>query len=343
MTRFPKLDAFIRSRISDLTGEMSCEPISGGQSNPTFFVTYGNRRLVLRKKPDGVVLPSAHAIDREYRVLDALIRVGLPVPQVLLFHEYDDVVGSPFYIMERIEGRIFSDSELAAAPQTHRKEMYDSAARTLSAIHSVDYESAGLSTFGKKGDFFARQIARWTRQWSLSKTREIPEIELLAEWLRRNCPRDTRTTIVHGDFRIGNLIFHPKEPVVVGVLDWEMSTLGHPMIDLAHTCVYSWYIRSEEYGGVLGLDLAAKGLPDMNEFCRTYYSLSDGTERLGVFHLVLALFRNAVIFEGIAARALAGNASSDNAAIVGVLAPVFAKRAMEIIERGEIPLGLVQL
>jgi aminoglycoside phosphotransferase (APT) family kinase protein len=334
LTDSARLEAFIRSKVPGLTGAMSVERVRGGQSNPTFFITFENTRFVLRKKPAGVVLPSAHAVDREYRVLGALGRIGLPVPEVVLYYEQTDVLDTPFYIMERIDGRIFADSELAAAPRGDRARMYESAATTLAAIHRVDYEAAGLSSFGKHGKFFSRQIRRWTQQWDLSRSKDIPEIDVLAKWLPNNLPEDIQTTVVHGDFRIGNLIFHPIEPRVIGVLDWELSTLGHPMADLAHTCVYSWYVKAEEYGGILGLDLAHRGLPSLDEFCAAYYSASGQEERLGAFHLVLALFRNAVIFEGIASRARAGNASSKDAAVVGELAPVFARRAVALIDRG---------
>ena len=324
------LDNFLKARIPGLSGRLLLEPVAGGQSNPTFFATFDNRRLVLRKRPAGTLLPSAHAVDREYRVMDALGRVGIPVPRVILYHPDEDVLGTAFYVMERVDGRIFHDSQLAAAPKADRLEMYRSAAHTLAAIHRVDFEAAGLSSFGKHGHFFSRQIARWTQQWRMSKTREIPEIERLIAWLPANLPEDAQTTVVHGDFRIGNLVFHPTEPRVVAVLDWELSTLGHPLADLAHSCIYGWYVTPQEYGGLLGLDLEQHGLPTQERFADAYYAQSGQVEKLGTFHSVLALFRNAVIFEGIASRAKAGNASASNAADVGQLTTVFARRAMAL-------------
>ena len=332
MDQFDGLETFLKSRISGLSGRMLLEAVAGGQSNPTFFVTFDNRRLVLRKRPAGTLLPSAHAVDREFRVMDALGRVGIPVPRVILYHPDDDVVGTAFYVMERVDGRIFHDSQLAAAPKADRMDMYRSAAHTLAAIHRVDFDSAGLTSFGKQGNFFTRQIARWTRQWQMSKTRDLPEIERLAQWLPANMPRDDQTTVVHGDFRIGNLIFHETEPRVIAVLDWELSTLGHPLADLAHSCIYGWHVTPQEYGGLLGLDLEHCGLPTQDQFADAYYACADQTERLSTFHIVLALFRNAVIFEGIASRAKAGNASASNAADVGQLATVFARRALALTE-----------
>ena len=329
-----RLEAFLKEALPELSGPMEIKGVDGGQSNPTFFVTFGARRLVLRKRPPGPLLPSAHAVDREYRVLSALQGSAVPVPPVLLFHADETLIGTAFYVMERVEGRIFHDSRLAGAPQEERRAMYRSAAKVLAAIHAIDIAAAGLSTFGKSGSYYARQIARWTRQWELSKTREMAEIERLIDWLPRNLPDDERTTLVHGDFRIGNLIFHPTEPRVVAVLDWELSTLGHPLADLAHSCVYTWMLEPHQYGGIMGVDLAHEGLPTMEGFIGDYLTAAEEGGRPGVFELVLALFRNAVIFEGIAARAREGNASSSNAAEVGALAPVFARRAVALIERG---------
>lgn len=328
-----RLEGFLKAAIPGLSGDLRLERVAGGQSNPTFFASFDNRRLVIRKKPDGAVLPSAHAIDREYRVLEALARMDIAVPPVLLYHEAGDVLGTSFYVMERVDGRVFHDGQLAAAPKGERVEMYRSAARMLAAIHRVDFERAGLSTFGKHGNFFNRQIARWTKQWHLSKMDDdIPEIDRLIEWLPANLPAGDQTTIVHGDFRIGNIMFHPVEPRIVAVLDWELSTLGHPMADLAHTCIYGWYVTPQEYGGLLGLDLPAHGLPTLDAFTAAYYEASDQKDRLGVFHIALALFRNAVIFQGIASRARAGNANARNATDVGRLASTFARRAAELIE-----------
>jgi aminoglycoside phosphotransferase (APT) family kinase protein len=324
------LESYLRTRLG-LSGAMTLEPVAGGQSNPTYFLDFGARRFVLRKKPAGKLLPSAHAVDREFRVQGALARSGVPVAPMVLYHGEPDIVGTAFYLMERVEGRIFSESSLKDVARHERRAMYRSAAEVLAAIHSIDIDATGLRDFGKTGTYLARQIERWARQWELSRDEGIPEIDRLAAWLREHLPDgDGDTTLVHGDFRIGNLIFHPREPRISAVLDWELSTLGDPMADLAHCCIYAWYNRPEEYGGVLGVDLAAEALPSFDEFVTDYMAASPAPRSLGRYHLAFALFRNAVIFAGIAARARAGNAASKDAAQAGRLAPVFARRGLSV-------------
>ena len=326
-----RLDEFLRGSLPGLEGDLHIERVPGGQSNPTFFVTYGARRLVLRKQPPGELLPSAHAVDREYRVLTALARTDVPVPKTLLFCGDRDVVGTLFYLMERVDGRVFHDSALPGVAPDERRQMYRSFARTLAALHNVDPSAIGLADYGKAGNYFARQIARWTRQWELSRTGDNPDIAHLIAWLPRHIPEDDETSIVHGDCRIGNVIFHPTEPRVVAVLDWELSTLGHPLADLAHSCI-AWHSRPEEYGGLLGLDLEALGIPSEADYAAAYYDAARRPARMTRFHLAFALFRFAVIFEGIAARAKAGTAAAANAAEVAPLAKNFARRAVEVIE-----------
>jgi aminoglycoside phosphotransferase (APT) family kinase protein len=309
---------------------MSLERIAGGQSNPTFFVTFDTRRLVLRKQPPGELLPSAHAIDREYRVMGALRKAGVLVPTVILYCEERDVIGTPFYIMDRLEGRVFHDGALPDVSGDERRLMYRSLAQALAALHNVDPASVGLSDYGKSGNYFARQITRWTKQWELSRTREDANIERLIAWLPENIPNDDVTVVTHGDFRIGNVMFHQKEPRVIAILDWELSTLGHPLADLAHACM-GWHSGPHEYGGLTGLDLAALGIPNEAEFTQAYYEAAHHGLRMSRFHMVFALFRFAVIFEGIAARAKAGNAADANAATVGPLAASFAQHAVDVL------------
>ncbi len=324
------LDAFLRGRLG-VKGALQLERIAGGQSNPTYFVTYDDRRLVLRKKPTGEVLPSAHAVDREYRVLTALAATDVPVPKTLLYHDDEEIVGTPFYVMERLEGRVVHDNALPGMTPGERAAVYRSIAETLARLHAVDWAAVGLEGYGRPGGYFARQIARWTRQWQLSRTKDLPDIERLITWLPEHVPDDDRATIVHGDFRLGNLMLHPTEPRVIGVLDWELSTLGHPLADLAHSCM-AWHSSPDEFGGLLGLDLDGLGIPDENAFAATYYRHCGHDLRLEPFHHALALFRFAVIFEGIAARALAGNAAAEDAAEVGKLAARFAARAIEVVD-----------
>jgi aminoglycoside phosphotransferase (APT) family kinase protein len=325
------LGAYLGRTLPDARGELHIERVPGGQSNPTFFVTCGERRLVLRKQPMGELLPSAHAVDREYRIMTALAGTDVPVPRTILFCDDRGVVGTPFYLMERLDGRVFADSALPGVAPHERGLMYESLARTLAALHNVDPGKVGLADYGKAGNYFARQIARWSRQWELSRTRDNPDIEYLIDWLPRHIPEDDETAIAHGDYRMGNVMFHAHEPRVIAVLDWELSTLGHPLADLAHSCI-AWHSWPDEYCGLLGSDLVALGIPDEHAYTAAYYGAAHRSARMTHFHLALALFRFAVIFEGIAARAKAGTAAAANAAEVGHLAVNFARRARDVIE-----------
>ncbi|SDB73953.1 phosphotransferase family protein [Belnapia rosea] len=328
-----RLDGFLRGAIPGLEGEMALQRISGGQSNPTFFVSYANRRLVLRKKPPGEVLPSAHAVDREARVLRALAGSAVPVPPVVLFHEGPEVVGTPFYVMDRVEGRVFDTCDLPGAAVAERRAMYLSFAETLARLHDVDWRKAGLEGFGRPGNYFERQVGRWTKQWEGQRFRDIPELADLAGWVAAHIPADDgEASIVHGDYRPGNVMFAPDGPQVVAVLDWELSTIGHPMADLAFSTI-PWRSTPEEYGGMRGHDLAALGIPGEDEYVAHYYACRrTPAPRLTAFHRAFAMFRFAVIFEGIAVRARTGTAASANAAAVGELSVAFAHRGLECIE-----------
>lgn len=326
-----RLEQFLKTQLPELLGAMQLTRIGGGQSNPTFFVTFENRELVLRKQPASTLLPSAHAVDREFRVMQALSQTTVPVPQVVLFHAEKNVVGTPFYIMEKLPGRVFSECALPNMTQAERRAIYMGMAEAMAALHRVDWAAIGLSDYGREGSYFSRQLARWSRQWAMSKTREDAAIELLIRWLGENMPQETETTISHGDFRLGNLMFHPTEPRVVGILDWELSTLGHPLADVAFNCM-AWRTLPEEYGGIRGLDLHALGIPLEADYLNHYYKCSGRTDGVTAFHFAFALFRMAVIFEGIAARAASGNAASSDAAQVGGLSAAFAARALEFID-----------
>lgn len=329
-----QLDGFLRGRIDGLHGAMQVHKIGGGQSNPTYFVSYDNRALVLRKKPAGDVLPSAHAVEREYRVMQALASTELPVPPVLLYHDAPDVIGTPFYVMERVPGRVFNDNAAPGIAPAERRAIYLSMAQALATLHAVDWRAAGLGDFGKPGGYFQRQMRRWTQQWELSRGDPIPAIDKLLDWLAAHMPDDDETTIAHGDFKLNNLLFHPTEPRVAAVLDWELSTLGHPLGDVAFNTV-AWRTLPSEYGGIRGLDLQALGIPTEHEYLAHYYRQAGRTapERQATpFHWAFAFLRWAVIFAGIAARAARGTAASDNAAEVGRLAVAFAARGLEAIE-----------
>ena len=326
-----RLEKFLKSAIDNLKGDMVLERIGGGQSNPTYFVNFDNRSMVLRKQPSSSILPSAHAVDREYRIMHALAGSEVPVPKMVLFHAERDVVGTPFYVMERLQGRIFPEYSLPGMAPSERREIYMAMADTMAKLHQVDWAKIGLTDFGRQGSYFTRQIARWSKQWQISRTRESADIEHLIVWLQKNIPDETETTISHGDFRLGNLMFHPTEPRVVGVLDWELSTLGHPLADVAFNCI-AYRTLPAEYGGIRGLDLAALGIPSEAEYLQHYYRCSGRSDGVTAFHFAFALFRLAVIFEGIAARALSGNAAAENAAEVGGLSAAFASRAVEVLD-----------
>lgn len=324
------LERFVRTKLADTQACYSIERIAGGQSNPTYFVTLGAQRMVLRKKPTGEILPSAHAVDREHRVLSALSETGVPVPKTILYCEDLSVVGTPFYLMERLEGRVFHDASLPGIASADRRAMIFEMAETLARLHDVDPASVGLGDFGRPSGYFQRQIRRWTRQYELARWRVLPDVETLIGWLPKHLPPDDAARICHGDFRIGNLIFHPTEPRVVGVLDWELSTLGHPLADLAFSTL-PWITNPDEYCGFRGLDLESLGIPEPDAYVAHYFASRRTPEerRLAPFHVAFALFRMAVIFEGIAARARSGNAVAENAAEVGELSAVFARRAVE--------------
>jgi len=323
-----RLESYLRSRVAGLQGAMRVEAVAGGQSNPTFFVTFDNARLVLRKRPTGAVLPSAHAVDREYRVQSALAGTPVPVAAMVLFEADESVIGTQFYVMQRVDGVVHADGRLSALAPEQRRPLWLEAAHTLAAIHATDLDATGLHSFGRPGHGLERQLARWSKQWELSRVVPDPDMEWLIGWLRERLPPATASTLVHGDFRLGNCIAAPDRPAIAAVLDWELSTLGDPLSDLAHSCVYGWFVRPDEYGGLMGVDLAAEELPTMAEFVDAYERARRSDQRLSVYHLVFALFRNAAIFEGIAARARDGSAAAANAAEVGRLASTFTQRAI---------------
>ncbi len=327
------LERFLRGTLDERGADGFClEPVAGGQSNPTFFVTLGRLRLVLRKKPAGATLPSAHAVDREFRVVSALAGTAVPAPRALLYSDDLSIVGTPFYIMERIDGRVFHETSLPGVTPADRSTMYFDMASTLATLHDIDPLAVGLADFGRPSGYFERQIRRWSKQYELGRWRDLVDIETLIDWLPQHIPENDAACICHGDFRIGNLMFHPTEPRVIGVLDWELSTLGQPLADVAFSAL-PWVTYPDEYGGLRGLDLASSGIPRREEYVEAYFRnrKTPQAQRLAPFHTAFALFRFAVIFEGIAARARAGSATAANAAEVGELSAVFARRGVECL------------
>jgi aminoglycoside phosphotransferase (APT) family kinase protein len=324
----PALKGFLDATFA--AAPLEVQPVAGGQSNPTFFVTHGAARMVLRKQPEGPLLPGAHAIDREFRVLSALHPAGLPVPRPILFHPDPALIGTPFYLMERVEGRVFHDCALPEVPRDQRSGLWMALADALAALHAVRPDAVGLSDFGKSGNYFERQLSRWTRQLQGSVTGSWPLLNRLAQLLPPLLsPDDGTIAIAHGDFRLGNVIFHPTEPRVVAILDWELATLGHPLADLGF-CAMPWNSAPDEYGGILGLDHAALGLPSKADFVARYRE-GGGIGPLLPFHEAFALFRFAVIFVGIADRAAQGTAAGHDAARLAPLAERFARRALDVL------------
>ena len=323
------LRRFLARHFNAEADDFTWEPIVGGQSNPTFFVTFAGRRMVLRKQPSGPILRGAHAVDREFRVLNALSQTTVPIPKPLVFHADPALLGTPFYLMERLEGRVFADASLPGMSPMERREIYLGMAQALAAMHAVRPEKIGLADYGRPGNYFERQFARWRQQYEASPSDRIPALDQIINWLRANMPVDDGfTSIAHGDFRIGNLMFHPTEPKVIGILDWELSTLGHPLADLGFCCM-PWRTSPQEFGGILGLDHDNLGIPAESEFVATYMAKAIPTPELKPFHVAFALFRFAVIFVGIADRARSGSAAAANAAEVAPLATRFAIRALE--------------
>jgi aminoglycoside phosphotransferase (APT) family kinase protein len=323
------LDAFVRNRFG--VPLLDVERIGGGQSNPTYFVTTGAARLVLRKQPNGPILKGAHAVDREYRVRDALSKTDVPVPMPVLFEEDPSILGTPFYLMERLQGRVFHDAALPGVSRDERRALYLAMAETLARLHAVDPSSVGLGDFGRPGDYFERQLNRWSKQWDESPTDDIPALDRLIDLLSDARPQDDGlVSLAHGDYRMGNLMFHPTEPRVIGILDWELATLGHPLADVGFAAM-AWHCRPQDYGGIAGLDHEALGIPSQEEFVAHYMMHAKHCPPLLPFHIAFALFRFAVIFVGIADRARQGNAAGGNAAEVAPLARRFAEIGLEVM------------
>lgn len=305
---------YMEANVSGYEGPLEVSQFKGGQSNPTYQLITPRQKYVMRRKPPGKLLPSAHAVDREYKVITALGKTDFPVPKTFCLCEDTDVIGTMFYIMEKVDGRILWDLLLPAENPQSRAEIYDSMNATLAKLHKTDYKSIGLEDYGKPGNYFARQISRWTKQYQMSETDKIPEMDNLIAWLPDAIPQDDLTTIVHGDYRLDNMILHPTENRVEAVLDWELSTLGHPIGDFTYHLM-SWKMPSRDGGAtLLSSDLKSLGIPTAEEYTEMY------EERTGYvvgenmnFYLAYNFFRLAGILQGIVGRVRDGTASSANA------------------------------
>ncbi|MBI4588898.1 MAG: phosphotransferase, partial [Candidatus Rokubacteria bacterium] len=263
------LERYMAERVAGFAGPLSVRQFQGGQSNPTYYLTADGQEYVLRRKPPGKLLPSAHAVEREYRVISALARTEVPVPQTYALCEDPAVIGTSFYIMECVHGRILSDPLLPGLAPDERAALYDAMNEVLARLHAVDRLAVGLADFGKPGNYFARQIHRWTAQYRASETEAIPAMDRLITWLPEHIPADDETTIVHGDYRLGNMIVHATEPRVLAVLDWELSTLGHPLADLAYNCL-PYRLSRDTLDGFHGSDVTRLGIPSEEAYVAAY-------------------------------------------------------------------------
>lgn len=315
--RFDKrlLQDYMASHVEGFHGPLSVRQFRGGQSNPTYLLESASGRYVLRRKPPGKLLKSAHAVDREFRVISALYASDFPVPRPYVLCEDDEIVGTMFYIMEFVDGRIFWDLDMPDSHPEERAAVYEHANQTIAALHNLDYEKIGLGDFGKPGNYFARQISRWSKQYVASETKEIPEMNKLMEWLPDNIPDDESVSIVHGDFRLDNMVVHPSEPRIIAVLDWELSTIGHPLGDFTYHLM-AWQMPEIGIGttGLKGKDLESLGIPSEEDYVRRY---CEKTGRDGIddrdFYSAYNLFRIAAILQGIAGRVRDGTAASVHA------------------------------
>ncbi len=325
---------YLRARGLADAEPLTVRVLAGGQSNPTFHIDAGaNRQYVLRKKPPGTLIASAHAIDREFRVMKALAGSGVPVPRMLDYCEDDSLLGTPFYVMEFLAGRVFMDQGLPGMAPAERTAIYREMSRVIAALHAVDYKAVGLGDYGKEGNYVGRQIARWSRQCKESTLPVNQSMHKLMEWLPAHLPAGDETTLVHGDYRLDNLIFHPTEARVIGVLDWELSTLGHPLADLSYQCM-GWRIPHDLWRGIAGLDLAQLGIPSEAQYVK-WYGEATGRDAAGHwdFYIAYNLFRMAAILHGIAQRAADGNAAADDAVETGRKAGPLADLGWQAAER----------
>jgi aminoglycoside phosphotransferase (APT) family kinase protein len=322
-----RLERWLRDHIEGFRGPLAAEQFEGGQSNPTYRLRSGAGSYVLRRKPTGQLLPSAHAVDREYRVMHALAATAVPVPRVYALCKDDSVIGSAFYVMEFLDGRIFWDPRLPGLSAAEREAMFQSMNTVIAALHLVDHVDVGLGDFGRPGNYIARQVARWSRQYQASETEKQPAMDALIDWLPHHLPPEGEPRIVHGDYRIDNLIFHPGEPTVIGVLDWELSTIGDPLADFAYH-VMAWRVTPELFRGLAGVDFTASGIPTEAEYVATYCARTGrGRTADWQFYIVYSLFRLAAIMQGIAKRAIDGTAASHEAVELGRLARPVGEQA----------------
>ncbi|MGA2042388.1 MAG: phosphotransferase family protein [Roseiarcus sp.] len=330
-----RLEAWARAHIADFVGPLAVRKFDTGQSNPTYLVDTPARRYVLRRKPPGKLLKSAHMVEREFRVLRALGIAGYPAPRALALCEDESVTGSVFYLMSHVEGRIFWDPGIEGSSREERAGVYDAMNDALARLHAIDVQAVGLADFGKPGNYFARQWQRWSEQYRASETDAIPAMDRLIDWLGANMPADDgRVALVHGDWRIDNMIFDAATPRLLAVLDWELSTLGHPFADLAYQCMQWRLPNAGDFRGLAGLDRAALGIPTEADYVAAYCRRAGLAEiPHWTFLIAFSFFRIAAIAQGVYKRTLDGNASNpERGRKMGAAVPIMATLAMATIE-----------
>ncbi|MDP6819771.1 MAG: phosphotransferase [Alphaproteobacteria bacterium] len=327
-----RLAEYFAGHLPQFAGALTARQFKDGQSNPTYLMESGARQFVLRKKPPGELLPGAHRIEREFHIISALAAHGVPVPGALHLCEVDAVIGTPFYVMEHVAGGVCQDPLLPGMTAPERAAIYASMTAVLAQLHGIDWRAAGLADYGKHEAYIARQIALWSRQYEAAKTAEIAEMDRLMAWLPENIPEGDETSLVHGDFRLGNLILTPDTTGIAAVLDWELSTLGHPLTDLAYNCLpYHLPADTEGLPGIVGADFEALGIPDEAAHVAAYCRAAgrDGGIPEWPFYITFAMFRLVSISQGVYARALKGNASAPNAMDFGDRARRLAELAWQ--------------
>jgi aminoglycoside phosphotransferase (APT) family kinase protein len=325
---------WLEANLPDCRGPVVVEQFKGGQSNPTYLLNAAGRRFVLRRKPPGKLLPSAHAVDREFRIISALAKTDVPVAPAYLLCLDETVIGTAFYIMGFVEGRVFWEPTLPELPRAERHAIYDALNDVIARLHRVDYEALGLADFGRPGNYVRRQIDRWTKQYRASETETIAAMNQLIDWLPAHVPEDEETRIVHGDYRLDNVIFHPHEPRILAVLDWELSTLGNPLSDFAYHMM-SWRLGQAAYRGLAGHDLASLGIPGEDEYRRLYCQRtgrSSITTAHWEFYTAYNMFRLAAILQGIMGRVVEGTAANARARETGARARAIAEAGWRQVE-----------
>jgi aminoglycoside phosphotransferase (APT) family kinase protein len=331
----PALEKYLRAHVKNFSGPLTIEQFKGGQSNPTFKLITPAKNYVLRAKPGPAakLLPSAHAVDREYRVLTALHGSDVPVAKTWALCEDESIIGRAFYIMDCVDGRVLWDPTLPGFSNSERRAVYAEMNRVIAALHKVDYVAIGLADYGKPGNYFARQIARWSKQYKASETEKIEAMDKLIEWLPQNIPTDEESSIVHGDYRLDNMIFHPTEPKILAILDWELSTLGHPLADFSYHCM-TWNLSTNEFRGMAGVDLKSLGIPTQEEYVAMYCQRT-GRSKIDNwdFYMAYNMFRLAGILQGIMGRVVDGTASSLQAIESGKRARPMAEAGWRQVEK----------